>query len=123
MSAQSEAINQSIVDSVLDMVATIYTRAASGGFTVVQRADLPCRLDEVQGGRSPGATAAQRRELAGLGTFRWDATYDLPETGVQIEVDAYPGKRWNPVAATQWPDIVPGIGIIGRSCEVVRAIS
>lgn len=120
MSAQSEAINQSIVASVLTMRATIYTRAGSGGFTVVQRAGLPCRLDPVS--RQPAATASERRELAAMGSLRYDARYSLPESGIQIEVDAYPGKRWNPVQATAWDDNVPGVGVIGKSVDVTRAL-
>lgn len=122
MGPEAIAINADFVRSILTMRATVYGRAAgSGPFDQVVRADLPCRLEEVQGGRQPGATASERRELASIGTFRWDASYELPETGVQIAVDAYPGKRWNPIAATFWPDNVPGIGVIGRTCDVVRA--
>lgn len=115
-------LNATIVRSILKMRATIYGRSAGGTFTVVVKSGLACLLGEVAGGRQPGATATQRRDLANLGTFQWDATYDLPESGVQIEVDAFPGKRWNPVAATYWPDYAPGIGIIGKSIDVVRAI-
>lgn len=119
MSAESDAINAVIVAEVLTQRATVYTRAASGGFTTVSRADLPCRLDPVN--RSPAATGASRRELAAMGTLRYDATYEMPESGIQIEVDAYPGKRWNPVQATGWPEIVPGIGTVGKTIEVIRA--
>ncbi len=116
------SINATLIRSVLTMRATVYGRSTAGTFTVALKTGLACRLEEVEGGRRPGATASQRRELASLGSLRWDATYDLPETGVQIEVNAYPGKRWAPIAATYWPDNVPGIGIIGRSIDVVRQI-
>lgn len=114
-------LNRTIVRSVLKMRATVYGRSGSGTFTTVLKSGLACLLSEIEGGRQPGATAAQRRELANLGTFRYDAEYDLPETGVQIEVDAFPGKRWNPVAATYWPDYAPGIGVVGKTIDVVRA--
>lgn len=119
--AIATAQNAAIVRSLLKMRATIYGRSAGGTFATVLKSGLACLLTEVEGGRQPGATAAQRRELASIGTFRWDATYALPESGVQIEVDAYPGKRWNPVAATYWPDYAPGLGIVGKTIDVVRA--
>lgn len=122
MAGLADSINATIVRSVLTMRATVYSRTANTGpYNLVVKSDLACRLEEVEGGRRPAATSAQRRELANLGTFRYDATYTLPETGVQIEVDAYPGKRWNPTGATGWPDIVPGIGTVGKSIEVTRA--
>lgn len=115
-------VNSTIVKKALTMRATVYGRAANGTYTNPLKSGLPCLLTEVEGGRQPGATAAQRRDLAGLGTFMWDATYDLPETGVQIVVDAYPGKKWQPVAATYWPDYVPGKGIASKSIDVVRQL-
>lgn len=117
----ADAINASIVDSVLTMRATVYTRAASGGFTTVARADLPCRLDPVS--RQPAATGSARRELAAMGSLRYSTEYTMPETGIQLEIDAYPGRRWNPVQATGWDDNVPGIGVIGKTIDVVRALS
>lgn len=122
MSPQALAINAEFIRTILTMVATVYGRAtANGPYTTVLKANLACRLEEVEGGRQAGATTSERRELANVGTFRWDAEYELPETGVQIAVDAFPGKRWNPVAASFWPDNMPGIGIIGRTCDVVKA--
>lgn len=122
MTPQGQAINATLVRTVLTMRATVYGRTSgTGPYNAVVKSGLACRLEEIEGGRRAGATSQQRRELANLGTFRYDATYDLPESGVQIEVDAYPGKRWNPVAAQAWPDIVPGIGVISKSIDVVRA--
>lgn len=119
-------INATFGANILTMKATIYTRTpgtgpGTGGFGVVARADLACSLDPAM--RQPGATNATRAELANLATFAWDATYDMAEQGIQIEVDAYPGRRWTPVVGTYWPDIVPGVGIIGRSCDVRRSTS
>jgi hypothetical protein len=117
----ADSLNATIVKNVLTMTATVYSRTGNTGpFNLVVKSGLACRLEAVN--RNPQATGAQRRELANLGDFRYDATYDIPETGIQIEVDAYPGKRWNPTGATGWPDIVPGIGTIGKSIEVTRAL-
>ena len=122
MSAQSEAINASLVTTVLTMRATVYTRAASGGFTVVQQADIPCRLDPIT--RQPAATSNERRALAAMGSLRYEATYSIPDDiPVQVEVDAYPGRRWNVERATAWDDIVPGIGVIGKTVDVTRQLS
>lgn len=118
----NQSINNTIVRAILKHRATVYSRTNNTGpYNLVVKTGLACRLEEVEGGRRPGATSAQRRELANLGTLRYDATYTIPETGVQIEVDAFPGKRWNPVAAQSWPDDAPGVGIIGKTIEVVRA--
>ena len=122
MSAQSEAINASLVQTVLTMRATVYTRAANGGFTVVQQADLPCRLDPIS--RQPAATSNERRSLAAMGNLRYSAEYTIPDDiPVQLEVDAYHGRRWNVERATAWDDIVPGIGVISKSVDVTRQLS
>lgn len=121
--AAADSINQAIVGSVLTQRCTVYSRTANTGpFNLVVKSGLPCFLEPVN--RRPDATGTQRRELANMGTLRYDATYDMPETGIQIEVDAYPGKRWNPTGATSWPDYVPvnNIGVIGKTIEVTRAL-
>lgn len=129
----ADSINATIVREVLTMRATVYGRTANTGpFNTVLKSGLACRLEEVEGGRRPAATSAQRRELANLGTFRYDATYTMPESGVQIEVthelingalvaSYYAGKRWNPTGATSWPDILPSGGVVGKSIEVTKA--
>ncbi len=120
MSPQAAAINQALVDSVLTMRATVYQRTGgTGPYNQQIRADLPCLLQGAQ--RQPNATSTERRDLAKLGTLRWDASYDMPLVGIQIEIDAFPGVRWNPVAAVAWPDYAPGIGIVGRTCDVQMA--
>jgi hypothetical protein len=118
----ADSINATLIRNVLTMRATVYSRTGGAGpYNLVVKSGLTCRLEEVEGGRRPAATSAQRRELANLGTLRYDAAYTMPETGVQIEVDAYPGKRWNPTGATGWPDILPSGGVASRSIEVTRA--
>ena len=121
MSPEAQTINASIVQSILTMRATVYGRAGDGGFTAVLRSDLPCRLEAL--GQQTGGTAPQRADGSQQGNFRWDATYDLPESAVQIAVDAYPVQRWVPIPGTSWPDVLPGIGSIGKTCNVVRAKS
>lgn len=122
LSPAAAGINRALVRSVLTQRATVYSRTGgTGPYNLVVKSGLACRLEAVAALTAP-ATNAERREQANLGSFRWDAEYELPETGVQIEVDAFPGKRWNPVAATAWPDDVPGIGVVGRTCQVTRAL-
>lgn len=129
-------LNRTIVNAVLKMRATIFGRSSGGTFTVVLKSGLACLLSEVEGGRQPGTSAAGRRELANLGTFQWDAEYEWPsepaptpavpnarkEVAVQIEVDAFPGQRWNPATQGYWPDYAPGAGILARSRDVIRAL-
>lgn len=101
------------------MRATVYSRTGgTGPFNLSVKTDLACLLQPVN--REPAATSSQRRELASMGKFRYDAPYDLP-SNVQIEVDAFPGIRWNPIAATGWPDYAPGTGVVGRTVDVTRA--
>lgn len=123
LTARGAAKNAAIVRKILTHTATVYTRTANTGpYNLVVRTGLACRLEEIEGGRQAGSTGAERRELANLGTFRWDAEYDLPSGAIQIAVDAYPGQRWNVIQGTAWPDDVPGIGVIGRTVDVVRAL-
>ena len=65
------------------------------------------------------ATAADRAELANNGTFYWDAAYDMPEVA-QIEVDAYPGVRWQTQKGTFWPNVSANDTTLRRRCDVVR---
>jgi hypothetical protein len=123
MAGLADFVNSTLIRTVLTQRATVYSRTANTGpFNLVVKSGLACRLEEVERGRRPAATSAQRRELANLGTLRFDATYTMPESGVQIAVDAYPGKRWNPTGATGWPDIVPNVGTVSKSIEVTRAL-
>jgi hypothetical protein len=120
LTARGAAKNATIVRKLLTHRATVYTRTANTGpYNLVVKSGLACRLEGVQ--RQPAATSADRRELANIGTLRYDATYEMSGS-VQIAVDAFPGVRWAPIAATMWPDDVPGIGVISRSCDVVRQL-
>lgn len=119
---QAAAINASIVGAVLTMRATVYSRAPSGPdkgrFTVQERSALPCLLMSVSANAATSVT--DRAAMAAQRTFQYDATYDLAETGVQIEVDVFPGQRWNVQPGTADVAYAPGIGIIGKSVLVVR---
>ena len=123
LTAEGAAINQDFVTSILTMRATVYTRATTGPtigqYTVVAQSSLACRLDPVSA--NSATTLRDRAALSASRVFRWDATYDLPRTGVQIAVDAYAGDRWNPVAGTDAADDLPGIGTIGKTVLVERA--
>lgn len=105
------------------MRATIYTRtpsgASAGTFATVARADLPCLLESVSA--NAATTVPDRGALAALRIFRFDASYDLPSVPYQIAVDAFPGKRWTPQGNTDDVDFAPGIGVIGKTVQVVRA--
>lgn len=123
MPTEAELINQDFVEALLTMRATIYSRATTGPtkgqFTVVEHSGLACLLDQVSA--NSATSVADRAALASQRVFRYDATYSLPESGVQIEVDVFSGKRWNPQGGTDAPDYPPGIGIIGKTVLVVRA--
>jgi hypothetical protein len=122
LTARGARINRSIVRAVLTMHATVYSRATSGPdkgkFTVVERSDLPCLLTSASS--NAATSVADRAALAAQRTFQYDATYDLAETGVQVEVDAFPGQRWNVQPGTADPAYAPRIGIVGKSVLVVR---
>jgi hypothetical protein len=121
LSAEGAAINAAIVGAVLTHRAVIFTRTSNTGpYNNAVRSALPCRLEPVS--RQPAATGADRRELANMATVRYDATYVLPSGAVQIEVDAYPGQRWNVIQGTAWPDDAPGIGVLGKTVDVIRAL-
>lgn len=114
------ALNNLMLRVILTMTATIYGRTGgTGPYNLAVKTNLACRVEQVL--RLPNATSEERAEAAARGTFWWDTGYILPEQGVQIEVDAYPGVRWNPVAGTLWPGNVPNVGVIARSCDVRRA--
>lgn len=121
LSSQGASINAAIVGAVLTHRATVYTRSGgTGPYNLVVKSGLACRLEAVQ--RQPAATSSERRDLANIGTLRYDATYDLPAGAIQVEVDAFPGQRWNVIQATAWPDDVPGMGVVGRTVDVTRAL-
>ncbi len=74
-------------------LATVYIETpATGAFTTVARAALPCMLQHTN--RAAAATSQDRAQLASERIFVWPAAeYTLPAY-CQIEVDGY---RWNPV--------------------------
>lgn len=117
-------LNATIVRAVLTMRAVVYTRTGNTGpYNNAVKTGLACRLDTVN--VQPAATSSQRADLAAIRTFMWDATYDLPDQGVQVEVTSpayYAGQRWNVVANTRRPAIPPGFdGPMAIECDVRRA--
>ena len=95
----------------LDQTATVYTDAG-GGFVVVDRADLPCRLTHPRGGQ----TAQDRAEIAAQRALLWEG-YAMPEYA-QIDVG---GTRWNVVAGTLATFRGPDGQEAYRKCLLVRA--
>lgn len=81
----------------LDSLATVRTPGAGGNFTTVSRADLPCRLAEVDAGGASGGT--ERAELLSTRLFLWaDSTYTIPRNA-RITLDD--GTLWTPRPGTQ----------------------
>jgi hypothetical protein len=110
--------------TILTMRCTVYSRTANTGpYNLPVKTGLACRLDTV--GMQPAATSSQRSDLASIRTFAYDVTYELPLTGVQIELTSpahYAGQRWNIRSGTQKPAILPGYdGPIYIEVDVTRA--
>lgn len=117
-------LNATLVRTILTMRATVYSRTAgTGPYNLAVKTGLACRLDTVN--MQPAATSSQRSDLAAIRTFAYDVTYDLPLTGVQIEITSpahYAGVRWNVRSGTQKPAILPGYdGPIYIEVDVARA--
>lgn len=113
-----------ITRSILTMRATIWARTSnSGPYNNAVKTGLACFLAPVS--VRDAATSSQRADLASLRRLMWDATYTLPEQGVQIEITSpahYAGRRWNVQAGTHTPADVPGFdGPILMECDVRRA--
>jgi hypothetical protein len=118
LSGEAAAINADIVAAILTMRATIYTRASAGGFTTTATSGLACLLESVSA--NAAASVPDRAALAAMRVLRFDATYDLPAGAYQVEVDAFPGKRWAPQANTDDVDYPPGIGVLSKTVIVMR---
>jgi hypothetical protein len=104
------SLNRIVLRQVLTMRATVWARTGgTGPYNSAVKMDLACRLDTLD--LHPGATSSQRAELAALRSLFWDTAYDLPEQGVQVEIISpanYAGQRWNVIAGTRRPEIMPG---------------
>lgn len=102
--------------AILDKTADVYTEGATGAYTVLAQAGLPCRLGMV--GTSGATSAPERAELVAMRRLLWCPDYAMPER-CQVEVD---GQRWNPVPGTFAAPTWPGRGaVVYRSCDLVRA--
>jgi hypothetical protein len=95
-------------------VATVYTRAGNGTWTVVAKTELPCRIAHI---RQTGRTLEERGALAKLRRFLYDPSYQLP-SACQIEVN---GERWNPVGDTDAAPRGPGGAVHHKSIDVMKA--
>jgi hypothetical protein len=107
-----------------DQRATVYGRdGTTGRYTTVFRSGLACRLAHIN--RQPGATGAQRAELAGIRTFLWDPAYTLPENA-QVEVAGVTGPdgttpaRWNVRSGTLATLRGPSGQACYKQCDVTR---
>jgi hypothetical protein len=75
--------------------ADVYTRhPTTKQFTVLSIAGIACRLTRVGVGTSTGTARAELQQMRSL---VWDPNVEIPERGVQIEVN---GERWNPVSGS-----------------------
>jgi hypothetical protein len=105
--SQSNAIK----NAALTMRATVYQRTAnSGPFNNAVKTGLACRLD-VLSALSPIRTSPERADISAHRTLMYDVDYALQQQGTQIEITnipTYAGQRWNVVAGTDRPYILPG---------------
>jgi hypothetical protein len=86
------AVPAEVASHLLTQTATIYGRGTGGGWTVVLRNNLPCRMLHINTQDVP--TSAERDQLAASRRFIWSPDYALPQY-CQIEVE---GLRWNPTS-------------------------
>lgn len=99
---------------ILDQIAVVHTRGATGAFDVVFQAALPVRLAQI--GSQSATTSEERAELTSLRRLLWAAEVDLPEA-CRLTVN---GEVWQSVPGT----LVHARGAITslqyRSCDVRR---
>jgi hypothetical protein len=110
------AVPAEVASHLLTQVATVYARGAGGGWTVVAKTGLACRMLHLNTQDIP--TGAERDQLAASRRFVWDPTYNLPQY-CQIEVE---GLRWNPTSnnafeTIDWADGTPAY----KRVRVIRA--
>jgi hypothetical protein len=105
----------SIPAEMMSDSADVYTAdLATGRYTVLAQADLPCRLAVIR----PGTTSApERAELAAMRRLYWGPDYAMPDYA-QVEINS---ERWNVVQGTVTaPTWLDGT-VINYQCDVVRA--
>jgi len=100
----------------LDQLATVYTAASDGGFTVSAKTGLACRLCHLSA--SELATSAERDELAARRVLLWDPAYTMPDYA-QVLIG---GDRWNVAQGTATAPRGPSGTVIFRRAIVVRAV-
>lgn len=118
MSAGDDQIAATIEDLALTMRGTVYTLVSPGGYTNQVKAGLKCSLTPAP--RYPASTSSERADLASAGVLEWERSYTMPD-GARVEVDAFPGQRWNVQRGTVWPDFGPDGGTINYRAEVKKA--
>lgn len=97
--------------------ATVYTlNETTGTFTAIIHTQLHCRLVALDRSAST-AEPSGRSALLAMRSFEWEGTYQLPEQGVQLDVE---GVRWTPVAGTYGAIGVWNNGPQYRRCDVIR---
>lgn len=102
----------------LDNLATIFTPAVGGSYTVVAKANLACRLALVSAETAAGG--AERSELLRRRQLLWEEAYTIPRNA-QVEID---GQRWNPVSGSQavvYSGLGAGRAYHHRHCELTEA--
>lgn len=105
-----------------DLVADVYTRTASGGFTTKVKDDLACRVDDVN--VQPATTGAERADLASHAEFRFDPAYTPPSDAWQLDLNDGSGvARWNPIVATLKAARGPGNTVPFKHCLIRKVPS
>jgi hypothetical protein len=117
MTAIDDALAGTVERVGLTQRATVYT---GSNWTTVAKTGLRCSFTPAN--RQAAATGRDRADLALSGTLEWERNYDLP-TGARIEIDAYPGIRWNVQRGTVMPSLGPGNGTLNWTAEVVRILA
>ena len=106
------------IERTFDQRATVYTRAAGGGFTTQNATGIKCLLQPV--GLGSQAAAVDRAQDTESGTLYFAASYTMPEPA-EFTVDAFPGKRYHVVVGSVWAQYGLGGVVIANVCDVRRA--
>lgn len=117
MSAEDDEFAALTEELVLTQRAVVYT---GSNWTTVAKTGLRCSF--VPANRQAAATGRDRADLALSGTLEWERSYAMP-TGARVEIDAYPGIRFNVQRGTVMPSLGPGNGTLNWTAEVVRILA
>jgi hypothetical protein len=117
MSAEDDELAAVTEELALTQRATVYT---GSNWTTVDRTGLKCSFTPAD--RQAAATGRDRADLALSGTLEWERGYAMP-SGARIEIDAYPGIRFNVQRGTILASLGPGNGALNWTAEVVRILT